>query len=322
MSGFTETFVVGETHAGMRLDAFLAAKLTQFSRVAIHRAIGAGEVRVDGKQRKPSFKLRDGQSIEATITPTKADGPKAEEIPLDIIYEDDCMAVINKPTGMVVHPAKGHWSGTLTSALAFHFEQLSTVGGAQRPGIVHRLDRDTSGVIAVAKTDQAHAALAKQFEERTVEKEYYAICRGSIDRDRDWIREPIGVHPYQREKMAVRTGHPSSRHAESFFEVEQRWKGYVAVKVFPKTGRTHQIRVHLASIRCPVLCDPLYSGHRRLTAADLSEKRSASAEDVLLNRLALHAKRLKLKHPRTKETMEWESAIPASLSDVTQHFSN
>jgi len=321
MTGFSASFVVDETHAGMRLDAFLAAKLTQFSRVNIHRSIAAGEVRVDGQQRKPSFKLKDGQAIEATITPTTSDGPKAEEIPLDIVYEDECMAVINKPTGMVVHPAKGHWSGTLTSALAFHFEQLSTVGGAQRPGIVHRLDRDTSGVIAVAKTDQAHAALAKQFEERTVEKEYYALCRGSMDRDRDWIREPIGIHPYQREKMAVRVDHSSSRKAETFFEVEQRWKGYIAVKVFPKTGRTHQIRVHLAAIRCPVLCDPLYSGHRRLTAADLSEKRSASAEDVLLDRLALHAKRLKLKHPGTGQIMEWQAPIPTSLLDVTQHFS-
>lgn len=317
---FSGEFTVDESYVGMRLDAFLANQLTQFSRVAISRAISSGGVKVDGQNRKPSFKLRGGESIAAKIEKSKSDGPKPEQIPLDIVFEDDVMAVINKPSGMVVHPAKGHWSGTLTSGLAFHFQQLSSVGGAQRPGIVHRLDRDTSGVIAVAKTDQAHTALAKQFEAREVEKEYFAICRGTLDRDRDWIRAPIGAHPYQREKMAIRAGHETTREAETFFEVEKRWQGYVSVRVFPKTGRTHQIRVHLASIRCPVLCDPLYAGHRRLTAADLSEKRSASAETVLLDRLALHARRLKLKHPVSGEWMEWEAPIPAPLSAVQKHF--
>ena len=151
-------------------------------------------------------------------------------------------------------------------------------------------------------------------------KEYYAICRGSLDRDRDWVRKPIGVNPYQREKMAIRTNHESSRDAETFFEVEQRWKGYVAVRVFPKTGRTHQIRVHLASVGCPVLCDPQYSGNRRLTAADLSEKRSASSEDVLLERMALHARRLKIRHPVSDELLEFETEIPAPLREVTRHF--
>lgn len=313
-------FVVDESEAGKRLDALLAAKMPQFSRVAIRRAINAGEIKVDEGHRKPSYKMREGELVDAAITEKVSPGPEPEKIPLDIIYEDECMAVINKPTGMVVHPAKGHWAGTLTSALAFHFQQLSQIGGANRPGIVHRLDRDTSGVIAVAKTDQAHVALSKQFENREVEKEYYAICRGTLDRDRDWIRQPIGIHPYQREKMAIRVGHESSRDAETFFEVDQRWKGYVSVRVFPRSGRTHQIRVHLASASCPVLCDPLYSGHRRLTAADLSEKRSASAEIILLDRLALHARRLKLKHPTTGDMMEWTSPIPDELVSVTSHF--
>ncbi len=320
MQSQSASFTVDELHAGMRLDAYLASQLPKFSRVAISRAIQSESVQVDGKSRKPSFKLRGGEVIEATVSTTSSPGPKPEKISLDIIYEDDVMAVINKPTGMVVHPAKGHWSGTLTSALAFHFQQLSNVGGPQRPGIVHRLDRDTSGVIAVAKTDEAHMLLAKQFEAREVEKEYYAICRGELDRDRDWIRSPIGAHPYQREKMAIRADHSTSREAETFFEVKNRWKGYFSIKVFPKTGRTHQIRVHLASIKCPVLCDPLYSGQRKLTAADLSPKRSASANDILFGRLALHAHRLRLRHPSTNESMEWQAPIPQSFLDLESHL--
>ncbi len=311
---------VDAADSGTRLDALIAAQTDQCSRTAIRKAITAGDVTVDDRRCKPSYKLRGGEKIHAEITPTASDAPVAEKIDLDIVFEDEHMVVINKPSGMVVHPAKGHWAGTLTCALAWHFEHLSTIGGANRPGIVHRLDRDTSGLIAVAKNDKAHTALAKQFEQREVEKEYYAICRGKFDRDRDWVRLPIGAHPYQREKKAVRQDHATSRDAETFFEVQQRWQGYVAVKAFPKTGRTHQIRVHLAHVGCPVLCDPLYAGHRRLTAADLSEKRSASEDDVLLDRLALHAKRLKIRHPVRDEMLEFEIDIPQSLVDVTQHF--
>ena len=313
-------FVVDAEESGKRLDAIVAARTTQVSRTAIRRAITDGKITVDEKPCKPAYKLKGGEQIRAVIQPTVAEGPQPEKIPLDIVFEDEHMAVINKPSGMVVHPAKGHWSGTLTSALAWHFENLSQIGGANRPGIVHRLDRDTSGLIAVARTDQAHAALAKQFEQRTVEKEYYAICRGSLDRDRDWIRQPIGAHPYHREKMAVRKDHSTSREAETFIEVDQRWKGYVSVRAFPKTGRTHQIRVHLAHIGCPVVCDPLYAGHRRITAADLSEKRSASAEEVLLDRLALHARRLKLRHPTTDKELEFELDIPEPLVELTGQF--
>lgn len=313
-------FEVDAEESGSRLDALIASKITQCSRTVIRKAITAGEVTVDDRRAKPSYKLRGGEKVSANILPTVAAGPEPEPIDLDIVFEDECMAVINKPTGMVVHPAKGHWAGTLTSALAHHFTQLSAVGGPQRPGIVHRLDRDTSGLIAVAKTDQAHVALAKQFEMREVEKEYYALCRGSLDRDRDWVRQPIGVHPYQREKMAVRADHETSRSAETFYEVVDRWKGYVSVRVFPKTGRTHQIRVHMAYVGCPVLCDPLYSGHRRLTAADLSEKRSASDQEILLDRLALHARRLKIRHPVSDEMLEFEAPIPQPLIDVTNYF--
>lgn len=313
-------FAVEAENAEERLDVYLAARLPQFSRTAIRRSIQAGEIQVDGKRAKPAFRLRGTEAIQVRMAPQDRTGPEPEKIPLDILFEDDDFAVVNKPTGMVVHPAKGHWAGTLASALAFHFQQLSTLGGAQRPGIVHRLDRDTSGVILVAKNDQAHMALAKQFEAREVEKEYFAICRGQFDRDRDWIREPIGVHPYQREKMAIRANHETSRSAETFVEVQERFAKFVAFRVYPKTGRTHQIRVHLAHVGCPVLCDPLYAGHRRITAADLSTKSSADKEDVILDRLALHARRIRIRHPSTQEQMEFEADIPPELESVMARF--
>ena len=165
-----------------------------------------------------------------------AAGPHPEEIPLDILYEDEHIIAVNKPPGMVVHPARGHWSGTLASALSFHFRQLSSVGGPTRPGIVHRLDRDTSGVMVVAKTDPMHFALAAQFENRTTEKEYFAITAGVPDRDRDLIEQPIGMHPHQREKMAIRAGHTTSREATTFYEVLERFAGFAAVQGAAQDG--------------------------------------------------------------------------------------
>ncbi len=221
---------------------------------------------------------------------------------------------------MVVHPAKGHWAGTLTSALAYHFGKLSDVGGATRPGIVHRLDRDTSGVIVVAKTNPVHLELSSQFESRDVQKEYFAITLGKIGMDRDVIRVPIGPHPYQRDKMAVRTGHPQSRDAETWYEVQERFEGYTSVKLMPKTGRTHQIRVHLAHIGSPVLCDRLYAGHAQVTRGQLlrrlakREPLQAGDEAVVLERQALHARRLELNHPVTGERLAFESPLPADIA--------
>ena len=313
-------FVTEQADAGLRLDVVLAAKLPQFSRTSLRRAINEGCVHVDGKHRKPSYYLKGGEAISGRLPEAESEGPEPENIPLDILYEDDDLVALNKPPAMVVHPAKGHWAGTLTSALAFHFQQLSQVGGPQRPGIVHRLDRDTSGVMVVAKHDQAHLELARQFEQREVKKEYYAICRGTLDRDRDWVRKPIGVHPYQREKMAIRAQHATSRDAETFFEVEQRWQGFLSFRLFPKTGRTHQLRVHLAHIGCPILCDPLYSGQRVLTRSDIDPRHPRGADQVVLDRLALHARRLKLRHPTGGQQLEFQAAIPQSLRDVTELF--
>jgi 23S rRNA pseudouridine1911/1915/1917 synthase len=306
--------VVADEHVGARLDAYLAAQFPSYSRVALRRAINAATVRVDGKRVKAAHRLKAGQRVSALLPPIEREAPLPENIPLDILFEDDVLAVVNKPPGMVVHPGKGHWAGTLTAALAFHFERLSTTGGPRRPGIVHRLDRDTSGVLIVAKTDLAHMRLADQFESRQVEKEYFAVCAGVPSRDRDVIDLPVGVHPYQREKMAIRRDHVTSRHAQTFYEVLERFDGFSALRVLPKTGRTHQIRLHLANIGCPVLCDRLYGGRATITRGQLS--RDPSDDKVLLDRQALHARRLAIRHPISGAPMEFVAPLPPDIEAV------
>lgn len=217
----------------MRLDVFLTREFPGQSRSFIARAIDKGAVRVDGVVAQASLRLRAGSQVVFTLPAPPRSGPDAEEIPLEFLHLDAVMAVVNKPAGMVVHPAKGNWKGTLAGALKWHLEQrgpedtatgLSTLGGPARPGIVHRLDRDTSGVILVARTEEAHHRLAKQFERRSVEKTYLAITQGQPQFDRDEISLPIGIHPYQREKMAVRRDHATSREAVTRFEVLERFR--------------------------------------------------------------------------------------------------
>jgi len=308
--------VVSESAAGARLDALLARELPLYSRVLLRRAITAGGVTVDGRRRKPAHHVTAGERVRVELPDLPRQAPRPENIPLDIVYEDDVLAVVNKPAGMVCHPARGHWSGTLAGALQFHFEQLSTSGGPTRPGIVHRLDRDTSGLLLVAKTDQAHFALAGQFESRTVQKEYVAIVCGRPELDRDLIDLPIGVHPYQREKMAIRRDHPQSRASQTMYEVVERLGGFTLLRVLPKTGRTHQIRLHLTSIGYPVLCDKLYGGRSRITRGEL--RGGLPDDDVILARQALHAARLQLRHPVTGQPIEFVAPLPADLQQVLE----
>lgn len=303
--------VVAEDHSGNRLDWYLARQFPAYSRTHLRRVINAACVKVNGKRTKASHHLSAGDRISLLLPEMPRSGPEPEEIPLDILYEDDALAAINKPPGMVVHPAKGHWKGTLASALQFHFDRLSSVGGPTRPGIIHRLDRDTSGVIVVAKHDLAHQRLALQFERRTVTKEYFALVAGRPNLDRDVIDLPIGLHPHHREKMAVRRDDPNSRPAQSFYEVLQRFDGFASVRITPKTGRTHQIRVHLASIGCPVLCDRAYGSRARLTRGEL--RRRLDDELTLLERQALHAHRLQLAHPETGQPLEFEAPLPDDI---------
>lgn len=312
-SAVREEFTVEESNDGMRLDAFLVERMSGYSRTQLRNAISAGEIQVNGRNAKPAYRLKIGQVVTTAIVDKTPEGPEPEDIPLEILFEDEHLAVVNKPSGMVVHPAKGHWAGTLASALAFHFAQLSSVGGVTRPGIVHRLDRDTTGAILVAKTDAAHRALALQFESREVAKEYFAIVRGVTDRDRDRIDQPIGVHPYQREKMAIRAGHSTSRDAVTEYEVVERYKGFSLMKAFPKTGRTHQIRVHFTHAGCPILADRLYAGHSQVTRGDLLR---IDDDTVLLDRQALHAARIGFAHPETGEQMEVSAPIASDMQSV------
>jgi 23S rRNA pseudouridine1911/1915/1917 synthase len=316
----SETFVVivDEAAAGRRLDAYLAEAIPTVSRSRVRRGIDQQLALVNGEPQRASYRVSVGEHIEITV-PGAAEGPQAEPIELDVLYEDDAIVVINKPPGMVVHPAKGHWSGTLAAALVHRFETLSAVGGAARPGIVHRLDRDTSGVIAIAKTDAAHEALAAQFHDREVAKEYIAIVAGRPDRDADRVVAAIGPHPTHREKMAIREDHADSRPAETFFEVVERFPGFALVRAKPKTGRTHQIRLHLMQLRTPVLCDKLYGGRTKITAGELRtitrRKCATGVPDAatLINRQALHAYRLAIQHPVDGRTLAFEAPLPADM---------
>ncbi|HOM16706.1 MAG TPA: RluA family pseudouridine synthase [Thermoguttaceae bacterium] len=309
---------------GWRLDVFLTHHFADYSRVHMRRLITAGGVRVDGKGAKPAYRLHTGQQVELVLPEIPREAPHPEPIPLDILYQDDYLAVVNKPAGMVVHPARGHWSGTLVSALQYHFGgRLSAAGGPTRPGIVHRLDRDTSGAILVAKTDPIHQKLAAQFANRTVEKEYFTLVSGRPERDRDVVVEPIGLHPTQREKMAIRRQGPDVRLAETFYEVLERFDGFAAMRILPRTGRTHQIRVHLAHIGCPVLCDRQYGGRSQITLADLS--RNPADTTVLLARQALHARRIGFTHPVTGQRLQVEAPLPSDIQavlDALRQFRN
>jgi 23S rRNA pseudouridine1911/1915/1917 synthase len=318
-------FEIDAASAGERLDRFLASRYPDQSRSSLARAIERGAARVDGVVAKASLKLRGGSCVIFQPPPPPRDGPSPEAIPLAFLHVDEAIAVVDKPAGMVVHPAKGNWKGTLAGALLWHLESaprerdpqgpspgLSRAGGPTRPGIVHRLDRDTSGVIIVARTEAAHHRLARQFEQRSVEKEYLAITQGAPELDSDEIDLPIGIHPYQREKMAIRRDHPTARNAVTRYEVLERYRGAALVRVRPRTGRTHQIRVHLAAIGCPVLCDGLYSGRSVLSSGCLT-KDSRGTEEVLLSRQALHAASLTVDHPSTGERLRFSAVLPPDL---------
>lgn len=314
--------VVSEAEAGWRLDLFLAAKFPQYSRVLLRKAIQAENgVDVDGKHGKPSFRLKPGSVVSFRLVEPPRESPIPEDIPLDVLYEDDDLAVVNKPSNMVVHPSRGHWSGTLVSALAYRFAgQLSSNRGPARPGIVHRLDRDTSGAIIVAKNDVAHAHLAALFEEKRIQKEYFAIALGGINVDREVVDLPIGHHPKYRVKMAIAPDDPEAKPAKTFFEVVERFRGFSTVRCMPKTGRTHQIRLHLLSLGCPILCDKLYGGRSTLTKEELAGQydRSPKGDEnrestILLARQALHARKITFEHPTTGKILEIEAPLPADM---------
>jgi 23S rRNA pseudouridine1911/1915/1917 synthase len=299
---------------GARLDQYLAGLFPDLSRSMVQRVIEAAGVTVNGKTAKASYRVRHGDQIRVTPPEPTHPTPMPEDIPLDILYEDDYLAVVNKPANMVVHPAKGHWSGTLVNALRFHFAKLSDLNGDYRPGIVHRLDRDTSGVIIIAKQDVAHRDLSMQFEMRKIFKEYIALTAGVLDRDSDYIEGRIGHHAHDRIKMAIADDEDEdARDACSYYEVIERFRGFTFCRIQPRTGRTHQIRIHLASVGCPVLADKLYSGRDCIRLSDLTPLPEGAEDEMLLPRQALHAYRLRFRHPKHGNLLEIEAPLPAEF---------
>jgi 23S rRNA pseudouridine1911/1915/1917 synthase len=324
-----QTIEVPREAAGQRLDQFLTAHLDGVSRSRVQMLMEQGDVLVDGEREKPSMKLRGGESIVVTGEPHPAPlKATAEDIPLDVVYEDGDLAVVNKPAGMMVHAGSGQnedarSKGTLVNALLHRFKKLSSTGGDLRPGIVHRLDKDTSGLIVVAKNDRAHAALGEMFSSRQIRKTYIALVQGNVERAKGSINASIGRDPVRRTRMTTQPNE-NARSAVSHYEVIRRFANrfgkFTLVKVRIETGRTHQIRVHMASIGHPVVGDTLYGGAGQLTdqvaaqaAQSKAARRKAEPERLRLGRNFLHAAKLEFPHPKTGKLLQLEAPLPEEL---------
>jgi 23S rRNA pseudouridine1911/1915/1917 synthase len=295
-------FLIDETHFNNRLDVFLTDELPDFSRSYIKKLIDSSLVTVNGAFAKPNYKLKLGDSVAVEVPAPIPLDVQAEPIPIQAVFEDESILVIDKPAGMVVHPAPGNYTGTLVNAILNHCSDLSGIGGVERPGIVHRLDKDTSGLIVVAKNDKALQSLTKQFKDRVVRKQYLALARGVLKKRSGTINAPIGRHKINRKKMAVNI--ESGREAITNYEIMEQFKLFAFLRLFPKTGRTHQIRVHLSHIGNPILSDKLYSGT------------SSNPLLKVLTRQALHAHKLEFQHPCSGRTVEFESPLPKDIANL------
>jgi 23S rRNA pseudouridine1911/1915/1917 synthase len=297
-----------------RLDVFLTHHIENATRNKVQAAIRDGAVLVNGQKQRASHLVAPGETIRITLPKPRPRKAEPENIPLDIAYEDDELLVVNKPAGMVTHPAFGNYAGTLVNALLYHCNSLSTFGSETRPGIVHRLDKDTSGLLVVAKTDSAHALLAKQFSTHEIRREYWALVWGRFKQNRGIIEAQLGRSKSDRKKMAVVE---NGKHAVTEYEVLQEYHYLSLVQLKLRTGRTHQIRVHLAHINHPVFGDPTYGG-RRIVAGPGTPKQQREVEKLLklISRQALHAKTLGFIHPKTKERLFFDSQLPEDFSLV------
>jgi len=306
---------------GWRLDHYLSRLFPNYSRMLFKRAIEQHTVLVNGLPVKTSRRLRVNDRLSVRLPDLPDDSLPAEDLPIDVLFEDEFLVVLNKPAGMITHPGKGNYRGTLAGALQFHFDQLSDVAGQLRPGIVHRLDRDTSGVLVIAKNNQVHHRLSRQFERREVVKEYRAITVRNIALDRDVIETYLRVNPKRREKMCVCEPGGNARQAVTHYEVLERFPGYTWVRLLPKTGRTHQLRVHMQHLGHPIVADRLYGGGAALAASMLAEgpvparrAEQLAEDDVLIRRQALHALRLEFRHPQSGHPLAFEAPLPADIS--------
>jgi 23S rRNA pseudouridine1911/1915/1917 synthase len=292
--------------AGMRLDQCLAEMFPDYSRSKLQTWVKAGRVLVDGEVLKGREKLDGGEEIELDAEAEQVVEYDAEDIPLDIVYEDDAILIVNKPAGLVVHPAVGNWTGTLVNALLNHAPSLDTL---PRAGIVHRIDKETSGLLMVAKTLQAHNSLVEQLQERSIHREYLALVKGWMTAG-GTVDEPIGRHPVDRKRNAVRR---DGKEAVTHYRLEQRFKRHTLIRVKLETGRTHQIRVHMTHINYPLVGDQVYGGRFQMPA-DCSPALAEALRSF--KRQALHATKLGLEHPETGEYLEWEQPMPEDMQNL------
>ena len=292
---------------GTRLDKFLVVRFPGYSRTLLQKFCKGGHVRVNGKVIRPGRVVEEGDRVDIRLPQLTRAYAIPENIPLDVIYEDEVLALINKPSNMTVHPGAGQRRGTLANALSYRFGELSAVQGQLRPGIVHRLDKDTSGILLVAKDDLNHHFLARQFRDRTIEKEYRAICHGVVEFDSDLISLPLGPDRHRPMRMAVR--HDIGRASDTFYEVIERFERTTYLRVRPRTGRTHQIRVHLAALGHSIVGDSLYGGR----FGDF---------DGIVHRQMLHARRITFRHPLTREPMTQEAPLARDMERLLAHLRN
>jgi len=308
------TITVEARAHGWRVDHYLSRLYPNYSRALFQKSIEQQHVRLNGLPVKPARRLRVNDRLTVRLPDQPDESLQPEDLPLEVVYEDDSLVVINKAADTVTHPGQAHYRGTLAAALQFHFNQLSDVAGQLRPGIVHRLDRDTTGVIIIAKDNQIHHQLSAQFERREVHKEYRAIVRGTVETDSGLIETHLRVHPKVREKMMVCPPGDKARPAVTRYETLERFRGFTYVRLLPKTGRTHQLRVHMRHLGHPIVADRVYGGHAELRLSEIApDATNAGGEDTLISRQALHAARLELQHPVTQQRSAWEAPLPADM---------
>jgi len=301
--------LVEEPDSGKRLDLFVASRISDCSRSVAAILIRNGKIRVQEAAKKPGYRIKKGDEIRGLIPPPEPVLFKPEPIEIDILHDDEYLIVVNKPPGLVVHPAPGHYTGTLANGLLYHFPELEGIGGELRSGIVHRLDKDTSGVLVVAKNAAAHHNLARQFKSRKINKGYLALVHGEMKSDSGAVSLPIGRHPVDRKKMSTRSR--KSRCAETLWRVRERFEGITLVELDLKTGRTHQIRVHFAAVNHPIIGDSVY-GRRK------AGKKVSFGKDlfVAIPRHMLHAWRLGFTHPNTETAVSFEAPVPHDMEEL------
>ncbi len=304
--------MVGSSIREKRIDKYLHCRLSNYSRAMLQNIIKAGTIKVNGQAVKPSFQLAPGDKIELVLPEPPSKEIIPEEIPLNVIYEDDDIIVINKQADMIVHPARSTRTGTLVNALAFYSDNLSDGLGEFRPGVVHRLDKNTTGVMVIAKNNIAQWKIAEQFAKRTTKKIYLAVVQGVPELTADCINAPLGMHPKMRERFTIRP--QLGKEAITFYKVIEEFKGYSLLEVNIKTGRTHQIRVHLSYIKHPIVADEMYGG--KMVYPWQLKGTAAAVEEPVISRVALHAHTLELKHPTTQKIMKFEAPLP----DDIQHL--